>query len=181
MVAVSSLLFSFPTLTLTCSSTLETPPLIHGLILPFPEAWEVFEMSYAPLTTAYVFCYSYSMLFVSLSSRQKALHRPFGLDSTSLTEAVRWSSKENLLGAAESDPNLFVALYDFVASGDNTLSITKGMIVERRWVVAQHAVLSFTEHFNSSISTSVHRWQTSLHWSCKLKWNPGPILIPGKN
>ncbi len=62
----------------------------------------------------------------------EALHRPFGLDSTSLTEAVRWSSKENLLGAAESDPNLFVALYDFVASGDNTLSITKGMIVERR-------------------------------------------------
>uniref|UniRef100_A0A672KG46 Tyrosine-protein kinase n=1 Tax=Sinocyclocheilus grahami TaxID=75366 RepID=A0A672KG46_SINGR len=56
----------------------------------------------------------------------RALHRPFGLDSTSLTEAVRWSSKENLLGAAESDPNLFVALYDFVASGDNTLSITKG-------------------------------------------------------
>ncbi|XP_066499687.1 tyrosine-protein kinase ABL2 isoform X3 [Hoplias malabaricus] len=56
----------------------------------------------------------------------EALHRPFGLDSTALTEAVRWSSKENLLGAAESDPNLFVALYDFVASGDNTLSITKG-------------------------------------------------------
>ncbi|KAJ8395436.1 hypothetical protein AAFF_G00031700 [Aldrovandia affinis] len=46
--------------------------------------------------------------------------------SAALTEAVRWSSKENLLGAAESDPNLFVALYDFVASGDNTLSITKG-------------------------------------------------------
>uniref|UniRef100_A0A3Q1GLZ6 Tyrosine-protein kinase n=1 Tax=Acanthochromis polyacanthus TaxID=80966 RepID=A0A3Q1GLZ6_9TELE len=48
------------------------------------------------------------------------------LISQALTEAVRWSSKENLLGAAESDPNLFVALYDFVASGDNTLSITKG-------------------------------------------------------
>ncbi|XP_051964672.1 tyrosine-protein kinase ABL2-like isoform X3 [Xyrauchen texanus] len=56
----------------------------------------------------------------------EALHRPFGLDSSALTEAVLWSSKENLLGAAESDPNLFVALYDFVASGDNTLSITKG-------------------------------------------------------
>lgn len=58
----------------------------------------------------------------------EALHRPFGsdIDSQTLTEAVRWSSKENLLGAAESDPNLFVALYDFVASGDNTLSITKG-------------------------------------------------------
>lgn len=71
MVAVSSLLFSLPTLTLTCSSTPETPPHIHWLILPFPEAWEVFEMSYAPLETAYVFCYSYSMLFVSLSSRQR--------------------------------------------------------------------------------------------------------------
>lgn len=63
---------------------------------------------------------------LSLSLFSEALHRPFGLDSSALTEAVRWSSKENLLGAAESDPNLFVALYDFVASGDNTLSITKG-------------------------------------------------------
>lgn len=44
-----------------------------------------------------------------------------------LSEAARWNSKENLLaGPSENDPNLFVALYDFVASGDNTLSITKG-------------------------------------------------------
>uniref|UniRef100_A0A8B9FUN4 Tyrosine-protein kinase n=1 Tax=Amazona collaria TaxID=241587 RepID=A0A8B9FUN4_9PSIT len=57
-----------------------------------------------------------------------ALHRPYGCDvePQALNEAIRWSSKENLLGATESDPNLFVALYDFVASGDNTLSITKG-------------------------------------------------------
>ncbi|XP_062411549.1 tyrosine-protein kinase ABL2 isoform X2 [Sardina pilchardus] len=68
----------------------------------------------------------YSRLSVKGASSTEALHRPFGLDSAALTEAVRWSSKENLLGAAESDPNLFVALYDFVASGDNTLSITKG-------------------------------------------------------
>ncbi|XP_006635109.2 tyrosine-protein kinase ABL2 isoform X1 [Lepisosteus oculatus] len=62
------------------------------------------------------------------TQHSEALHRPYGLepDSSALTEAVRWSSKENLLGATESDPNLFVALYDFVASGDNTLSITKG-------------------------------------------------------
>nr|XP_005005898.1 Abelson tyrosine-protein kinase 2 isoform X1 [Cavia porcellus] len=61
-------------------------------------------------------------------SSPEALHRPYGCDAESqaLTEAIRWSSKENLLGATESDPNLFVALYDFVASGDNTLSITKG-------------------------------------------------------
>ncbi|XP_006887787.1 PREDICTED: Abelson tyrosine-protein kinase 2 isoform X4 [Elephantulus edwardii] len=61
-------------------------------------------------------------------SSPEALHRPYGCDveAQALNEAIRWSSKENLLGATESDPNLFVALYDFVASGDNTLSITKG-------------------------------------------------------
>ncbi|XP_052593245.1 tyrosine-protein kinase ABL2 isoform X8 [Peromyscus californicus insignis] len=61
-------------------------------------------------------------------TQHEVLHRPYGSDAESqaLNEAIRWSSKENLLGATESDPNLFVALYDFVASGDNTLSITKG-------------------------------------------------------
>lgn len=66
--------------------------------------------------------------FLSFVFFSEALHRPFGCDTEpqALNEAIRWSSKENLLGATESDPNLFVALYDFVASGDNTLSITKG-------------------------------------------------------
>uniref|UniRef100_A0A8C9GNZ7 Tyrosine-protein kinase n=1 Tax=Piliocolobus tephrosceles TaxID=591936 RepID=A0A8C9GNZ7_9PRIM len=64
----------------------------------------------------------------ALPDMTEALHRPYGCDAEpqALNEAIRWSSKENLLGATESDPNLFVALYDFVASGDNTLSITKG-------------------------------------------------------
>ena len=57
----------------------------------------------------------------------EALQRP-DFEPQGLTEAARWNSKENLLaGPSENDPNLFVALYDFVASGDNTLSITKGM------------------------------------------------------
>ncbi|KAL0965473.1 hypothetical protein UPYG_G00281740 [Umbra pygmaea] len=56
----------------------------------------------------------------------EALQRP-DVENQGLTEAARWNSKENLLaGPSENDPNLFVALYDFVASGDNTLSITKG-------------------------------------------------------
>ncbi|XP_056603248.1 tyrosine-protein kinase ABL1 isoform X1 [Triplophysa dalaica] len=70
------------------------------------------------------------------TSRQGALHflnvfvdheaRP-DFEPSGLSEAARWNSKENLLaGPSENDPNLFVALYDFVASGDNTLSITKG-------------------------------------------------------
>ncbi|KAM9004476.1 tyrosine-protein kinase ABL2 isoform 1-T1 [Sarcophilus harrisii] len=63
----------------------------------------------------------------NIFTQHEALHRPYGCEAESqaLNEAIRWSSKENLLGATESDPNLFVALYDFVAS-DNTLSITKG-------------------------------------------------------
>lgn len=56
----------------------------------------------------------------------EALQRP-DFEGQGLSEAARWNSKENLLaGPSENDPNLFVALYDFVASGDNTLSITKG-------------------------------------------------------
>ncbi|XP_065264940.1 tyrosine-protein kinase ABL2 isoform X3 [Emys orbicularis] len=64
----------------------------------------------------------------NIFTQHEALHRPYGCDvePQALNEAIRWSSKENLLGTTESDPNLFVALYDFVASGDNTLSITKG-------------------------------------------------------
>ncbi|XP_007898441.1 tyrosine-protein kinase ABL1 isoform X3 [Callorhinchus milii] len=57
---------------------------------------------------------------------EEALHRP-EFETQGLNEAARWNSKENLLACpSENDPNLFVALYDFVASGDNTLSITKG-------------------------------------------------------
>lgn len=62
-------------------------------------------------------------------SLPEALQRPVASDfePQGLSEAARWNSKENLLaGPSENDPNLFVALYDFVASGDNTLSITKG-------------------------------------------------------
>ncbi|XP_007453201.1 PREDICTED: tyrosine-protein kinase ABL1 [Lipotes vexillifer] len=60
---------------------------------------------------------------------EEALQRPVASDfePQGLSDAARWNSKENLLaGPSENDPNLFVALYDFVASGDNTLSITKG-------------------------------------------------------
>lgn len=63
----------------------------------------------------------------------EALHRPYGCDvePQALNEAIRWSPRRTLPGATESDPNLFVALYDFVASGDNTLSITKGELTQR--------------------------------------------------
>lgn len=44
-----------------------------------------------------------------------------------LDSAHRWTSKENLLRCdLDEDPQLFVALYDFQASGDNQLSLKKG-------------------------------------------------------
>ena len=40
---------------------------------------------------------------------------------------ARWTSKENLLAQEDdSDPQLFVALYDFQAGGENQLSLKKG-------------------------------------------------------
>lgn len=73
-----------------------------------------------------VFPHTFSSLHVFPFVFSEALQRP-DFESQGLTEAARWNSKENLLaGPSENDPNLFVALYDFVASGDNTLSITKG-------------------------------------------------------
>lgn len=43
-----------------------------------------------------------------------------------LDGATRWTSKENLLAQEEDDPQLFVALYDFQAGGENQLSLKKG-------------------------------------------------------
>ncbi|KAJ8967787.1 hypothetical protein NQ317_005564 [Molorchus minor] len=43
----------------------------------------------------------------------------------SLETANRWTSKENLLAQEEDDPQLFVALYDFQAGGENQLSLKK--------------------------------------------------------
>nr|CAD7396685.1 unnamed protein product [Timema poppensis] len=43
-----------------------------------------------------------------------------------LEGANRWTSKENLLAQEEDDKELFVALYDFHAGGENQLSLRKG-------------------------------------------------------
>lgn len=76
--------------------------------------------------------HKWTCFFPSLSlPTAEALQRPVVSDfePQGLSEAARWNSKENLLSCpSENDPHLFVALYDFVASGDNTLSITKGKV-----------------------------------------------------
>jgi hypothetical protein len=41
---------------------------------------------------------------------------------------LRWPSRENLLSSPDDtdDPNMFMALYDFHAGGENQISLTKG-------------------------------------------------------
>ncbi|XP_076752139.1 tyrosine-protein kinase Abl isoform X1 [Xylocopa sonorina] len=60
-------------------------------------------------------------------SQQLNIQQHTGVSSAGLLEAAnRWTSKENLLAQEEDDPQLFVALYDFQAGGENQLSLKKG-------------------------------------------------------
>lgn len=59
---------------------------------------------------------------LSSSSGSAAPSTPLSLET-----ANRWTSKENLLAQEEDDPQLFVALYDFQAGGENQLSLKKGI------------------------------------------------------
>lgn len=52
----------------------------------------------------------------------------------SLETAIRWTSKENLLAQEEDDPQLFVALYDFQAGGENQLSLKKGKSFAKKFL-----------------------------------------------
>ncbi|KAF4521365.1 hypothetical protein B566_EDAN006954 [Ephemera danica] len=64
-----------------------------------------------------------------------------GLPLPGLEAAARWTSKENLLAQEEDDPQLFVALYDFQAGGENQLSLKKEIAVQR---IAQRSSQMFS-------------------------------------
>ena len=60
-----------------------------------------------------------------------------GLMHSLESSSMRWTSRENLLVSAqdeEGDPQLFVALYDFQAGGENQLSLKKGEQVRKTFV-----------------------------------------------
>ncbi|XP_047347276.1 tyrosine-protein kinase Abl isoform X3 [Vespa velutina] len=60
-------------------------------------------------------------------SQQTNIQQHTSISTSGLLEAAnRWTSKENLLTQEEDDPQLFVALYDFQAGGENQLSLKKG-------------------------------------------------------
>ncbi|XP_014206397.1 tyrosine-protein kinase Abl [Copidosoma floridanum] len=64
---------------------------------------------------------------VQTMSQQLNLDPHSSSSSSGLLEAAnRWTSKENLLTQEEDDPQLFVALYDFQAGGENQLGLKKG-------------------------------------------------------
>lgn len=63
----------------------------------------------------------------------------------SLESAHRWTSRDNLLHTEpdDEDPQLFVALYDFQASGDNQLSLKKGAALKKNFISARHSNVIF--------------------------------------
>ena len=67
------------------------------------------------------------------------------------SSSLRWTSRENLLVAAqdeEGDPQLFVALYDFQAGGENQLSLKKGEQVRGPFVATTWVVFQTNGRYN---------------------------------
>ncbi|XP_014292361.1 tyrosine-protein kinase Abl isoform X2 [Halyomorpha halys] len=88
--------------------------------------------------------------------------------------ASRWTSKENLLSQEEDDPQLFVALYDFQASGENQLTLKKGEQVRilsynksGEWCEAHSA--------SSQVGWVPSNYVTPVNSLEKHSWYHGPI------
>lgn len=90
--------------------------------------------------------------------------------------ANRWTSKENLLtpGPEEDDPQLFVALYDFSAGGENQLSLRKG---EQVRILSYNKSGEWCEaHSNSGLVGWVpSNYVTPVNSLEKHSWYHGPI------
>lgn len=100
-----------------------------------------------------------------------------GLGSNSGFEATnRWTSKENLLapGPEEDDPQLFVALYDFTAGGENQLSLRKG---EQVRILSYNKSGEWCEaHSDSgSVGWVPSNYVTPVNSLEKHSWYHGPI------
>lgn len=102
----------------------------------------------------------------ALSSNQNS-----GFETTN-----RWTSKENLLapGPEEDDPQLFVALYDFTAGGENQLSLRKG---EQVRILSYNKSGEWCEaHSDSgSVGWVPSNYVTPVNSLEKHSWYHGPI------
>ena len=86
------------------------------------------------------------------------------LEAGGLGPGLRWTSRENILigceDGDEEDPQLFVALYDFQAGGENQLSLKKGEQVSRIKILSPNLVVTVT--LNPISLFTYH-----LIWSCQ--------------
>ncbi|XP_066256075.1 tyrosine-protein kinase Abl isoform X2 [Euwallacea similis] len=92
----------------------------------------------------------------------------------SLETANRWTSKENLLAQEEDDPQLFVALYDFQAGGENQLSLKKGEHVR---ILSYNKSGEWCEAHSSSnlVGWVPSNYVTPVNSLEKHSWYHGPI------
>uniref|UniRef100_A0A336MRU8 non-specific protein-tyrosine kinase n=1 Tax=Culicoides sonorensis TaxID=179676 RepID=A0A336MRU8_CULSO len=99
-----------------------------------------------------------------------------GNQSISFETAHRWTSKENLLapGPEEEDPQLFVALYDFKAGGENQLSLKKG---EQVRILSYNKSGEWCEAHSDSghVGWVPSNYVTPLNSLEKHSWYHGPI------
>uniref|UniRef100_A0A4Y0BKT7 non-specific protein-tyrosine kinase n=1 Tax=Anopheles funestus TaxID=62324 RepID=A0A4Y0BKT7_ANOFN len=95
---------------------------------------------------------------------------------SSFETAHRWTSKENLLapGPEEDDPQLFVALYDFKAGGENQLSLRKG---EQVRILSYNKSGEWCEAHSDSghVGWVPSNYVTPLNSLEKHSWYHGPI------
>ncbi|GAB6027107.1 hypothetical protein CHUAL_000030 [Chamberlinius hualienensis] len=94
---------------------------------------------------------------------------PFQFDNAS-----RWTSKENLLSKEDDDPQLFLALYDFQAGGDNQLNLKKG---EQVRVTSYNKTGEWCEARSRSgqVGWVPSNYVTPLNSLEKHSWYHGPI------
>ncbi|CAH1124891.1 unnamed protein product [Ceutorhynchus assimilis] len=93
---------------------------------------------------------------------------------SALETANRWTSKENLLAQEEDDPQLFVALYDFQAGGENQLSLKKG---EQVRILSYNKSGEWCEAHSSSnlVGWVPSNYVTPVNSLEKHSWYHGPI------
>ncbi|XP_067613126.1 tyrosine-protein kinase Abl isoform X4 [Eurosta solidaginis] len=106
-----------------------------------------------------------------------SLHTQSHSSATSGFESAhRWTSKENLLapGPEEDDPQLFVALYDFQAGGENQLSLKKG---EQVRILSYNKSGEWCEAHSDSgnVGWVPSNYVTPLNSLEKHSWYHGPI------
>ncbi|XP_045489905.1 tyrosine-protein kinase Abl isoform X4 [Pieris rapae] len=95
-----------------------------------------------------------------------------------LDSANRWTSKENLLAhQEEDDPQLFVALYDFQAGGENQLSLKKGRLCEQVRIMSYNKSGEWCEAhtLGGGVGWVPSNYVTPVNSLEKHSWYHGPI------